>query len=62
MKDWIELTQEEKDSFVQAMNNVPPGPTFFNLKSDREDCPSQFAEMSRADVIVAAENAAKRYY
>ena len=61
MSDWVELSQAEKDLFAKMASEIPPhSPTFFNLKSDRNDCPSQFADMSREDVVNAATEAAKR--
>lgn len=60
MSKWIEITQEEKEVMKKAMDNSKAtSPTFFNLRSDRNDYGGSFAEMTREQVIEAAEKAAK---
>jgi hypothetical protein len=60
MIDWVELTEEEKASFVKMANDVPVNcPTVFNLESDKHDCGGRFAEMTREQVIAAAEESAE---
>lgn len=60
MKDWIPLTDEEKELFTKMVNKIPVGhPTFFNLPSDRNDVGGKFAEMTNEQVMQAAEDSAK---
>jgi hypothetical protein len=59
MIDWIELTQEDKDEFFAKANKPSSVPTMFNLQSDKNDVGGRFAEMSREEVLQAAEDSAK---
>jgi hypothetical protein len=57
--EWMELTEEEKKAFVKACNEQSVNtPQFFTLKSDRNDGGGSFREMTREDVIKAAQDAA----
>ena len=60
MSNWIETTAADKKRFVEMATHVPvSAPSFFNLASDRQDIGGKFADLSRAEVVQASENAAK---
>ena len=56
---WIEISDAEKQEFKKLASEVPSTPTFFNLKSDRDDAGGHFAKMTREDVVGAAEKSAR---
>ena len=60
MKDWIKLTAKEKKEFKRLAKSMENSvPKFFTLESDKHDPPSRFAEMTKKQVIEAAEESAK---
>ena len=60
MRNWVEISKEEKSVLAEIMKHQKnSAPQFFTLESDKDDVKSDFVEMSREDILKAAENSAR---
>lgn len=59
MKEWIEISEEDKLKFKELAQKASHAPTCFNLESDKKDIGGKFAELTNEQVLEAAEKSAK---
>ena len=59
MYNWVEISDVEKQEFKRLASEAISSPTFFNLDSDRNDVGGHFANLTREEVILAAESSAR---